>query len=178
MHCGEKKSIHALFENKRYMEIYKTYPQVVNEMLMIENLADFEDFMEAEGDLDESIFGLYFSAGKGESLLIGGYEKDVTESVSHSTVSEGIFPAGMWIWGQRTLWRKKQQTATGRCRGQDTLSKRNSKKHIVQEPIFYLSCIHDAADWKGKTFLSKIKNCRSLFRRNVLYWKKCLMQRG
>ena len=51
-------------------------------MLMIENLADFEDFMEAEGDLDESIFGLYFSAGKGESLLIGGYEKDVTESVS------------------------------------------------------------------------------------------------
>ncbi len=82
MHCGEKKSIHAFFENKRYMEIYKTYPQVVNEMLMIENLADFEDFMEAEGDLDESIFGLYFSAGKGESLLIGGYEKDVTESVS------------------------------------------------------------------------------------------------
>ena len=51
-------------------------------MLMIENLADFEDFMEAEGDLDESIFGLYFSVGKGESLLIGGYEKDVTESVS------------------------------------------------------------------------------------------------
>ena len=44
--------------------------------------ADFEDFMEAEGDLDESIFGLYFSVGKGESLLIGGYEKDVTESVS------------------------------------------------------------------------------------------------
>ena len=65
MHCGEKKSIHALFENKRYMEIYKTYPQVVNEMLMIENLADFEDFMEAEGDLDD-IRALFFCGEGGK----------------------------------------------------------------------------------------------------------------
>lgn len=82
MHCDEKKAIHALFENNEYMEIYNTYPQAVNEMLMIESMADFADFMEAEGDLDESIFGLYFSAVKGESLLIGGYEEDVTERVS------------------------------------------------------------------------------------------------
>lgn len=82
MNCDEKKAIHALFESKSYTEIYKTYPQVVNEMLMIESMADFEDFIEMEGDLDESIFGLYFSVVKGESLLIGGYEGDVTERVS------------------------------------------------------------------------------------------------
>lgn len=67
MHCDEKKAIHALFEINEYMEIYNTYPQAVNEMLMIESMADFADFMEAEGDLDESIFGLYFSAVKGKA---------------------------------------------------------------------------------------------------------------
>ncbi len=82
MNSEEKKAIHALFESKNYMEIYKTYPRAVNEMLMIEGKADFEDFIEAEGDLDENIFGLYFSAVNGESLLIGGYEEDVTEKVS------------------------------------------------------------------------------------------------
>lgn len=82
MNNNEKKNIHSLFESTNYMEVYKTYPHVVNEMLMIESLADFEDFIEAEGVLEENIFWLYFSAVNGESLLIGGYEEDVTEKVS------------------------------------------------------------------------------------------------
>ena len=82
MNSAERQHIHSLFESKDYLEIYKTQEAVIKEMLFIEEQAEFEDFLDDEDFLDEDIFWLYHSATEGESLLIGGYEEDVTEKVT------------------------------------------------------------------------------------------------
>lgn len=78
----EKQYISGLFKSENYKELYKTHSSVINQMLMIDNEDDFEFFIEEEGSLDEEVFRLHYSALHGDSLLIGGYEGDVTEKVS------------------------------------------------------------------------------------------------
>lgn len=76
-----REYIHNLFREKQYTQLYKEYTTVINEMLLLETFSDFEDFLFQGNDLDENVFWLYYTALQGKSLLIGGFEKDVTERV-------------------------------------------------------------------------------------------------
>ena len=82
MNLTEEQQIHTLFETKKYMELYKTQADVLNEMLMIHSKEEFEDFLSCENIIDESIFLLYYAAVHGESLLIGCYEGEVKVQVT------------------------------------------------------------------------------------------------
>lgn len=74
--------IHRLFQEKQYIQLYKEYTAVINQMLLIETAADFDDFLREGFTLDENVFWLYYSAIHGQSLLIGGYEGDVSIKVT------------------------------------------------------------------------------------------------
>lgn len=76
-----REYIHNLFQEKQYTRLYKEYTAVINEMLFLETAADFEDFLSQSDTLDEDVFWCYYTALQGKSLLIGGYEEDVTERV-------------------------------------------------------------------------------------------------
>lgn len=96
MKDNEKQYIHTLFELKNYPELYRVHTEVINEMLSIDNQKDFEDFLENEGSVREDVFWLHYSAVHGESLLIGGYEEDVTQKVADflkRKLPEDIFSA-------------------------------------------------------------------------------------
>ena len=92
----EKQYIHTLFETKNFSELYQAQPEVLNEMLSIENQEEFEDFLEQEESVEEAVFWLHYAAVRGESLLIGGYEEDVTQKVAdflERRLPEDIFAA-------------------------------------------------------------------------------------
>ena len=78
----ERHYIHTLFETKNFSELYQAQSEVINEMLSIENLEEFEDFLEHEDSVEEAVFWLHYAAVRGESLLIDGYEEDVTQKVA------------------------------------------------------------------------------------------------
>lgn len=72
-----KKRIHNLILEKNYLQLYKEYPLVLNEMLFIENQEEFEDFIKENNEIQEDIFWFFYSASIGNSVLIGVYEADV-----------------------------------------------------------------------------------------------------
>ena len=72
--------IHKLFETKDYIELYRTQTETIQKMLLIDSQEEFEDFLN-EYDLEECVFWLYYTAIHGESLLIEGYNGDITETV-------------------------------------------------------------------------------------------------
>lgn len=78
---SEKHSIQMLFEAEQFLELYQSQADIINEILSIETQQDFEDFLESEGGIEEDVFWLHYGAAHGESLLIGGYEEDVTQKV-------------------------------------------------------------------------------------------------
>ena len=80
MESKEKQYIYELLKTRNYKQFYQTQAQVINEMLLIDSQEDFEDFLQ-ENDLNENVFWLYYSAIHGESLMIGGYDEDVTVAV-------------------------------------------------------------------------------------------------
>ena len=80
---NEVEYIRAIFRDRNFSELYRTQSTVVNEMLMIDNPQDFEDFLSDENNIDETAFWLFYSAVHGESLLIGGYEEDVSEKITN-----------------------------------------------------------------------------------------------
>ena len=80
---NEVEYIRAIFRDRNFSELYRTQSTVINEMLMIDNPQDFEDFLSGENNIDEAAFWLFYSAVHGESLLIGGYEEDVSEKITN-----------------------------------------------------------------------------------------------
>lgn len=82
MNNSERQYIQTLFETGNYIELYQVQAETINEMLLIDNLQDFEDFLESEDFIEEDVFWLHYAAVHGESLLIGGYEEDVTEKIT------------------------------------------------------------------------------------------------
>lgn len=82
MNSSEKEYIHTLFETEDYSELYRAQAKVINEMLSLDNKEDFKDFLESEDSIEEDVFWLHYDAVCGESLLIGGYEEDVTQKVA------------------------------------------------------------------------------------------------
>ena len=83
MNNDEMQYIHTLFETEQFSELYQVQSEVIHEMLSIDNQQDFEDFIENEDCIDEDVFWLYYAVVHGESLLIGGYEEDVTQKVAN-----------------------------------------------------------------------------------------------
>ncbi len=82
MNNSEKQLLQTLFETENFSELYTTQADVINEMLSIETKQEFEDFLAEDGGLDEKAFWLHYGAARSESLLVGGYEEDVTQKVS------------------------------------------------------------------------------------------------
>ena len=78
----EKQYIHTLFETENFSELYQVQTEVINEMLSIDNQQDFEDFLANEDGIEEDVFWLHYAVVHGESLLIGGYEEDITQKVT------------------------------------------------------------------------------------------------
>lgn len=96
MNNSEKQPIHTLFEKELFLELYQVQADVINQMLSLETLQDFEDFLADVGGIDEDVFWLHYGAVHGESLLIGGYEEDVTQKVSgflKQKLPESLFSA-------------------------------------------------------------------------------------
>ena len=82
MNSSEKQYIHTLFETGNFLELYQVQAETINEMLSIDNRQEFEDFLESEDFIEEDVFWLHYAAVQGESLLIGGYEEDVTRKIA------------------------------------------------------------------------------------------------
>lgn len=82
MNSSKKQAIHTLFKTRHFLELYQIQTDVINEMLSIDAQQDFEDYLAAGNDIDEHVFWLHYAAAHGESLLIGGYEEDVTQKVT------------------------------------------------------------------------------------------------
>ena len=61
----EKQYIHTLFETKNFPELYQAQPEVLNEMLSIENQEEFEDFLEQVESVEEAVFWLHYAAMRG-----------------------------------------------------------------------------------------------------------------
>ena len=94
MDSDEKQYIHTLFETENFLELYQIQTEVINEILSIDNQQDFEDFLANEDCIDEDVFWLHYAAAHGESLLIGGYEEDVTQKITDflmQRIPENIF---------------------------------------------------------------------------------------
>lgn len=82
MNSNEKQYIRTLFESENFSELYQVEADVINEILSINNQQDFEDFLANEDCIDEDVFWLHYAVVHGESVLIGGYEEDVTQKVA------------------------------------------------------------------------------------------------
>lgn len=82
MNSSEEKYIRTLFEKEKYLELYQVESKTINMMLSIDDQKDFEDFLESEDLIDEDVFWLHYAVVYGKSLLIGGYEGDVTKRIT------------------------------------------------------------------------------------------------
>lgn len=82
MVTNEKAYIHTLFSAKNYLELYRLQSKTLQKMLFVNSEQEFEDFLKNEESLEEDIFWLYYAVIHGESLLIGGYDKDVTAKIT------------------------------------------------------------------------------------------------
>ena len=94
MERNEKQYIHTLFETENFSELYRVQTEVINEMLSLDNQEDFEDFLESGDIIEEDVFWPHYAAVYGESLLIGGYEEDITQKVTDflkQRIPENIF---------------------------------------------------------------------------------------
>lgn len=78
---GKEETLRPLLAEHRFDELYREAPAVLDEMLLIQSRAEFEDFLEQEQEVDEGAFWRFYRAAQGESLLLEGYEGDVTEKV-------------------------------------------------------------------------------------------------
>ncbi len=78
----KKRQISDFFEKNDWKSVYQAAPETVNKMLLIENQAEFDDFLEQDGDVAEPVFWLFYGALHGDSLMIGGYEGDIGEKAA------------------------------------------------------------------------------------------------
>lgn len=60
MNDNKRQYIHELFKTKNNIQLYQSQTAVIQQMLLIDNQKDFEDFLQYN-DLDETIFWLHYS---------------------------------------------------------------------------------------------------------------------
>ncbi len=75
------KTIQELLSKEAYQAVYDRYAPVLQEMLFVQSPAEWLDFIRQEGGLEAEPLELYLSAWRGERLLLGCYEGDVTQKV-------------------------------------------------------------------------------------------------
>jgi len=88
------KKIQTLLAQKDYRSVYDQYAPVLRDILFVQSMEEWLDFIQQEGSLEEEPLGLYLSAWRGECLLLGGYHGDATQAVL-DCLKEKI-PAELW----------------------------------------------------------------------------------
>ncbi len=74
--------VHELFLNRQYDKLYNKYPLIFNQLLSIASKSELQDFLTDSDDIDEKVFWLFYNSLTGKSLLIGGYEGDVSAKLN------------------------------------------------------------------------------------------------
>ncbi|MCI8423270.1 MAG: hypothetical protein HFF50_07055 [Lawsonibacter sp.] len=90
----DRKNIQALFSQGEYQAVYHQYAAVLQEMLFVQSIEEWLDYVDQGGQLEEGPLELYLSAWRGERLLLGGYHGDATQAVL-DYLREKI-PAELW----------------------------------------------------------------------------------
>ena len=75
------KNIQELLSKEEYQAVYDQYAPMLQDMLFVQSLEEWLDFIQQEGTLEEEPLGLYLSARQGACLLLGCYEGDATRKV-------------------------------------------------------------------------------------------------
>lgn len=75
------KAIQELLSKKEYQAVYGQYAPMLQDMLFVQSFEEWQDFIQQEGGLEAEPLELYLSAWRGERLLLGCYEGDVTQKV-------------------------------------------------------------------------------------------------
>ncbi|MBR4084939.1 MAG: hypothetical protein IKK33_11735 [Lachnospiraceae bacterium] len=75
----EIASVQSLLENNDYVSIYEKYDDVLKELLFVESLDEFNDFLEEQGDLETEAFLLALASKRNICCSIGMYESNVPE---------------------------------------------------------------------------------------------------
>ena len=75
------KNIQELLSKEEYQAVYDQYAPMLQDMLFVQSLEEWLDFIQQEGALEEKPLRLYLSAWRGLCLLLGCYEGDVTRKV-------------------------------------------------------------------------------------------------
>ena len=77
----DMKKIRELASKEEYKAVYDQYAPVFQNMLFVQSLEEWMDFIRQEGALEEEPLKLYLSAWRGECLLLGCYEGEATQKV-------------------------------------------------------------------------------------------------
>ena len=77
----DTKRIQELLSKGEYQAIFDQYAPVLQDMLFVQSLEEWLDFIRQEGALEEEPLKLYLSAWRGECLLLGCYEGEATRKV-------------------------------------------------------------------------------------------------
>ncbi len=88
------EKIQTLLAQKDYQSVYDQYAPVLRDMLFVQSMEEWLDFIRQEGGLEEEPLGLYVSAWRGECLLLGCYEGEATEKVLGYLKDK--LPAELW----------------------------------------------------------------------------------
>lgn len=145
----QREYMQELLLDRQYLQLYQEVPFLFQDMLGIESQADFEDFLEeSEYEIDEGVFWLFYAAFYGNSLLIGGYEGDVTEKAG--AYLQQRLPAGL-LEGIM----KKLAGVVVDLDGEDDLEKRiDSCNKLLVESGYKLQLKFDDTYCAGVYFLS------------------------
>lgn len=77
-----EKQIQDLLERRQYIQLYQEQPKVINMMLLVEDQAEFEDYLaDMDDPIEERVFWQFYSVVNGKSIEIGGYEGDAEDKV-------------------------------------------------------------------------------------------------
>lgn len=88
----EKSELHdslRMLRAKDFSGFYEKNQDVVGDILFLENVDEFLDFSR-ENSLDEECFSAAFLCAKGHGVQIGGYENDLTHTLSEFFRAGGI----------------------------------------------------------------------------------------
>ena len=75
------KNIQKLLSQGKYQAVYDQYAPVLRDMLFVQSLEEWLDFIQREGTLEEEPLRLYLSAWRGSCLLLGCYEGEAAPKV-------------------------------------------------------------------------------------------------
>ena len=75
------KNIQELLSKEEYQAVYDQYAPMLQDMLFVQSLEEWLDFIRQEGALEEKPLRLYLSAWRGLCLLLGCYEGEASPKV-------------------------------------------------------------------------------------------------